>query len=144
METPVPYFSDISANQGPQHTAPAQTYNTVKKFPAFQPHLGLPCRKNFSSVGCRHPTKQQPHFLASGDSCATERKDHSASILAQVETPAIVEKQFTEINQPNFLSLATQNTFEGLAKAAEKKARQLNPLSNAKKQKRRKLDIFDL
>lgn len=143
MENPVPYFSELTADIRKEVST---NYRSVKKAPIFLPHLGLPCRKKFSSVGCRPLSKQ--HFLAPAESVPAEKSQKSESILSQVETPTIIEKQLTEINQPNFLSLAAQNTFEGLAKVAQKKVSQLNPLQSVKNQKpcrkRRKLDIFDL
>lgn len=137
MGEPIPYFSDLTATKGKE---PSEKHSGARKNKVFSPHLGLPCRRIFSSVVFRPLPKQ--HFLDPAAAAASQKSQKVESILSQVETPTIVAKEIDEINRPNFLSLAAQNTVEGFVKVAQKKARQLNPLEKA--QKRRKLDIFDL
>jgi hypothetical protein len=138
MSNPVPYFSALNANTEQQQqqqqqcsVRPKNSNTTIRR------HLGLPSKKTFSFVSSQ-PKKLD--FSLPGHSTATTSTTNS--ILAEIETPKVLEKQLIEINQPHFLNLAAASTAETLAKVANKRARQYNPFSkpNAKK---RKPDIFD-
>lgn len=159
---PVPYFSNLVADQTAT-TATTDNKKVEKQFvhnptnqklngqTFFAPFLGLPSKKNSTLGRQRRLTEAS---VASKAVVGTKKnllhifpeqeKNTGNSILSQVTTPNIVEKQLVEINRPNFLNWATVNTVESLAKAAQKRIKQANPLNpNLGISKKRKKDIFD-
>lgn len=142
---PVPYFSNLVANAEPTHSNP-KTSTTVYKKTAltYRPFLGLPCYSTYKLV--RQPvstttTDIQQILTQSKPEVETRKVDNS--ILGQVETPRIIEKQWKDINQPNFLTLAAAtNTVEKFVRCAKKTATALNV--SKPPTKKRKPDIFDL
>lgn len=142
---PVPFFSNLVANlEESQHSVKRTLTKNRNNKVVFRPFLGLPCHKT--------PFSLKKHTSLPGEGSISQilnqttpneaPKPASNSILAEVETPRIVEKQWRDINQPNLFSLtAATNTVENFVKVAKKTARQLNPSCPTKK---RKKDIFDL
>jgi hypothetical protein len=143
---PVPYFSNLAAEQSDKAATSFQT-QTLQAFKKrssnfFKPYLGLPCQ---SKPKNRIPAKVSINekYLSHIFTPPVAPVSTSNSILAQAETPRIVEKQLTEINRPNFFNLAAASTVENLAKVAQKRVKQLNPLSTQPASRKRKKDIFD-
>lgn len=134
MSNPIPYFSDLCANNE------RVSVKRIKQKTHIRSHLGLPCRFSFKLVG-KADNKRTDLFPPT----STPQDNNSSSILAQAETPRVLEKQLAEVNQSHFLSLAAANTAQTLVKVASKRARQFNPLNWPNgTSKKRKQDIFDL
>lgn len=132
MSNPVPYFSDLSASDNKVQC------KVVRKKPktTIRRHLGLPVRNNFKLN--TNPTNSLNRLFPTSTESSSNNNN---SILAQVTTPKILEKQLEEVNQSHFQNLAAVSTAETLVKVANKRAKQFNPLG--KQGKKRKLDIFD-
>lgn len=140
---PVPYFSNLAADFSESSPKTKPFSSIYKKTQiTFRPYLGLPCYSSYKLVKRPAVTKTTtsiPQILAQTQH-TTKTTDNS--ILAEAETPRIVEKQWRDINQPNYLSLAAAtNTVEKFVKVAKRTAKQFNP---AHSEKKRKPDIFDL
>jgi len=143
---PVPYFSNVAAEKigKPVTSYKAQNFLAFKKTTKnyFKPYLGLPFQiKPKSRVPAK--THNIEKHLANIFPTPVAPVSASNSILAQAETPNIVEKQLTEINRPNFFNLAAASTVENIAQVARKRVKQLNPFSSQGTSRKRKKDIFD-
>lgn len=144
MSIPVPYFSNITADNQEKKEIGKTQIAFKKTTQAFRPFLGLPCRRLFKVVQKplqRHPTLSNV-FTPLNKIEGPPKK--SEGILSQLETSRVLENQWRDINShPNYTNLAAAaNTVEKFAKAAEKK--QVCSLNLTKPQNRkRKLDIFD-
>lgn len=142
---PVPFFSNLVANLEESHHSVKRTFakNRNNKV-VYRPFLGLPCHTSPYSLKKKTPPSGESSItqILNQASPSTNPKPADNSILAEVETPRIVERQWRDINQPNLISLsAATNTVENFVKVAKKTAKQLNPSCPPKKRKR---DIFDL
>ena len=145
MAEAIPFLSNLEAT-GPQVRCRVVYPSRHKKPSAYKPYLGLPSRRTF---GPQYRKKVEPtgtSFLQSetgGFAMPEQPQQTGQSILSQMETPRILEKQYEEVNSSYFLNQAAANTVESLARVAQKKARQLNSLKNNPNSKKRKPDIFD-
>lgn len=177
---PVPYFSNLAATEVSllhqqqkldrrlPNPLSASNQGKLSAKNVFRPYLGLPYRRNFScytasTVPCNNSTATventksrkdlshifTPPVVTTTTNTVGANKD---SILSQAETPRIVAKQLAEINQSNFFNLAAANSVQNLAKVAQKRAKNLNPLnqalsnsssSSSSSGSKRKKDIFD-
>lgn len=139
---PIPFFSNLAADYSKSSQKLRPTTSIYKKTPiSFRPFLGLPCYSSYRLVK-RPPSTASTSISQILSQPQVDTKKPDNSILAEVETPRIVEKQWRDINQPNYLNLAAAtNTVEKFVRVAKKTVKQLNPEQAVKK---RRQDIFDL